>query len=241
MGSMSLATPTTSSVTAVLWDIDSTLLKAGRAGINAFLDAVHDVAGTRPSGEGLDLGGRIDPDIAAAMLEVIGAPTSLAGAVLDRLAVIAAERLDQFAEQTTVLAGIAAMVDRLARAGVRQTVVTGNIEAVGRIKLLAAGLVPPIDPDVGGFGDSGTTRAEVAGAALAKLAADGWRSPLDTCWIIGDTPRDAACAQAVGVRCALVATGRHSTESLSSLGADVVVEHFDRPGPLLQLWGDAVR
>lgn len=240
MGPMSLAAPTTS-VTAVLWDIDSTLLTAGRAGITAFLDAVHDVAGARPSAVGLDLGGRIDPDIAATMLAAIGAPTSLAGAVLDRLAVLAADRLDEFAEQTTVLAGIAGMVDRLARRRVWQTVVTGNIEAVGRIKLLAAGLVPPIDPALGGFGDSGATRAEVAGAALTKLAAAGWRSPLDTCWIIGDTPRDAACAQAVGVRCALVATGRHSAASLASLGADVVIEDFDRLDPLLALWADAAK
>jgi phosphoglycolate phosphatase len=229
-------TAPTSSVTAVLWDIDSTLLTAGRAGVDAFLDAVADVAGTRPSGAGLDLGGRIDPDIAATMLDAIGAPVALAGAVLDRLAVVSAARQDQFAAQTSALTGIPEMVRRLADLGVRQTVVTGNIEAVGRIKLLAAGLTPPIDPDLGGFGDNGSTRAEVAGFALAKLKADGWASSLDTCWIVGDTPRDAACATAVGVRCALVATGRHDAASLSALGADVVLEDFGQAGPLLRHW-----
>lgn len=235
MVAMSLASPE-SAVTAVLWDIDSTLLTAGRAGVHAFLDAVADVAGTRPSGTGLDLGGRIDPDIATAMLDAIGAPATLAGAVLDRLAVVSTARQDQFAAQTSALTGIPEMVRRLADLGVRQTVVTGNIEAVGRIKLLAAGLAPPIDPDLGGFGDNGSTRAEVAGVALAKLVADGWESPLDTCWIVGDTPRDAACARAVGVRCALVATGRHDAASLSTLGADVVLEDFGQAGLLLQHW-----
>lgn len=233
-------TQKTPSVTAVLWDIDGTLLNSGRAGVNAFLDAVADVAGTRPSGAGLDLGGRIDPDIAATMLGAVGAPESLAGAVLDRLAVIAASRLEQFSAQTSALTGIPAIVHRLAGLGVRQTVVTGNIEAVGRIKLLAAGLVPPIDPDLGGFGDSGTSRAEVAGVAVAKLVADGWESSPERCWIVGDTPRDAACAAAIGVRCALVATGRHSAQSLSTLGADVVLEDFDRAEPLLRAWGAPV-
>ncbi len=233
---MNLAAPTTPFVTAVLWDIDGTLLTAGRVGVDAFLDAVADVAGTRPSGVGLDLGGRIDPDIAAAMLGEIGAPDSLAGAVLDRLAVVAAARLDQFFAQTTPLAGIDSIVHRLTDLGVRQTVVTGNIEAVGRIKLLAAGLAPPINADLGGFGDSGTTRAQVAGIALQKLAADGWKPDLDTCWIVGDTPRDVSCAKAVGVRCALVATGRHGVESLSTLGADVVLEDFDHADSLLRHW-----
>lgn len=229
-------TAPTSSVTAVLCDIDGTLLNAGRAGVNAFLDAVTDVAGTRPSGVGLDLGGRIDPDIAATMLAAIGAPESLAGAVLDRLAVIAADRHDEFAAQTSALTGIPAMLQRLADLGVEQTVVTGNIEAVGRIKLSAAGLMPPIDPDLGGFGNHGTTRAAVAGVAVEKLVASGWQAPLDTCWIVGDTPRDAACARAIGVRCALVATGRHDARSLSTLGADVVIEDFDQADALLRLW-----
>jgi phosphoglycolate phosphatase len=237
-GTMAAMSPTAppSSVTAVLWDIDGTLLTAGKAGVNAFLDAVADVTGTRPSGVGLDLGGRIDPDIAVTMLAAVGASESLAGAVLDRLAVVAAARRDQFAAQTSALTGIPAMVHRLAELGVRQTVVTGNIEAVGRIKLLAAGLAPPIDPDLGGFGDHGSTRAEVAAIALAKLVADGWESSLDTCWIVGDTPRDAACAKAIGVRCALVATGRHDAESLSALAADVVIEDFDRADTLLRHW-----
>lgn len=242
---MSLAAPdpsvTAVSVTAVLWDIDSTLLTAGRAGVDAFLDAVADVAGTRPSGAGLDLGGRIDPDIAVMMLDTVGAPPALAGAVLDRLAVLSAARQEQFAAQTSALTGIEKMVHRLADLGVRQTVVTGNIEAVGRIKLLAAGLAPPIDPDLGGFGEDGTTRAEVAGVALAKLTADGWDSSLDTCWIVGDTPRDAACARAIGVRCALVATGRHDAASLSALGADVVLEDFGRAAPLLGRWFPGAR
>lgn len=233
---MSLPAPQISPVTAVLWDIDGTLLTAGRAGVHAFLDAIADVAGTRPSADGVDMGGRIDPEIAVDMLRTIGAPESLAGAVLDRLAVLAADRLDQFTAHTIALPGISAMVGRLADLDVRQTVVTGNIEAVGRIKLMAAGLVPPIDPSLGGFGDAGSTRAEVAAVALRKLVSDGWEASLDSCWIVGDTPRDAACAKAIGVRCALVATGRHSAMSLATLGADVVLEDFRRTGPLLPRW-----
>jgi phosphoglycolate phosphatase len=39
--------------------------------------------------------------------------------------------------------------------------------------------------------------------------------------IIGDTPRDIACARADGLRCIAVATGPYSAEELD--GADVVL------------------
>jgi phosphoglycolate phosphatase-like HAD superfamily hydrolase len=55
-------------------------------------------------------------------------------------------------------------------------------------------------------------------------------------WVVGDTPRDLACARAVGVRCALVATGRRSIEELTGLGADIVLPDLSDPQPLLHLW-----
>ncbi|WP_411267430.1 HAD hydrolase-like protein [Actinoplanes sp. KI2] len=38
----------------------------------------------------------------------------------------------------------------------------------------------------------------------------------DSCWIIGDTPRDLACTRALGLRSALVATGRYRFESFGA-------------------------
>ena len=49
-------------------------------------------------------------------------------------------------------------------------------------------------------------------------------------------PRDLGCARAVGVRCALVATGRTPFEDLSGLGADIVLPDLSDPRPLLDLW-----
>jgi phosphoglycolate phosphatase len=56
------------------------------------------------------------------------------------------------------------------------------------------------------------------------------------CWIVGDTPRDLACAQALGLRCALVATGRHSAGSLSGIGADAVLTGIDDPRAVQEWW-----
>lgn len=66
------ARPRRAAVSAVLWDIDGTLLTSGGAVARSFLDAVQAVCGTRPDPVGLDFGGRLDPEIAALLVAAVG-------------------------------------------------------------------------------------------------------------------------------------------------------------------------
>jgi phosphoglycolate phosphatase len=222
--------------TTVLWDIDGTLLRSGPVAPVAFLDAVAEVTGVRPTPEGRDYGGRLDTEIAQMLLAAVGAEMTHVGDVLAALERLVLERLGQLRAQTRTYPGVDALLARLAAAGVRQTVVTGNIAAVARHKLEAGGLIPPIELGFGGFGDSAASRAAVARTALGRLSADGWQPDPAEVWIVGDTPRDLACARAVGVRCALVATGRATVGELAALGADIVLPDLSDPRPLLELW-----
>jgi phosphoglycolate phosphatase len=222
--------------TTVLWDIDGTLVRSGGVAAQAFLDAVTEVTGVRPSAERRDYGGRLDTEIAAMLLAAVGAEMSLTADVLAALDRLVAGRLDDLRTQTSSYPGVDALLATLASAGVRQTVVTGNLAAIARHKLEAGGLIPPIELDVGGFGDSAADRAAVARVALDRLSQAGWQPDPDEVWIVGDTPRDLACARAVGVRCALVATGRRTFSELTGLGADIVLPDLSDPGPLLRLW-----
>jgi phosphoglycolate phosphatase len=222
--------------TTVLWDIDGTLLRSGPVAPVAFLDAVAEVTGVRPTPEGRDYGGRLDTEIAQMLLAAVGAEMTHVGDVLAALERLVLERLGQLRAQNRTYPGVDALLARLAAAGVRQTVVTGNIAAVARHKLEAGGLIPPIELGFGGFGDSAASRAAVAQTALDRLSADGWKPDSAGVWIVGDTPRDLACARAVGVRCALVATGRATVGELAALGADIVLPDLSDPRPLLELW-----
>jgi len=47
-------------------------------------------------------------------------------------------------------------------------------------------------------------------------------------WIIGDTPKDIACARAIGARCLAVATGSFDAVQLEAHGADRVVGSLDQ-------------
>jgi phosphoglycolate phosphatase len=222
--------------TTVLWDIDGTLVRSGGVAARAFLDAVTEVTGRRPSAGRRDYGGRLDTEIAVMLLDAVGAARDLTGDVLAALERLVAGRADELRAQTSAFPGVDALVRQLAGAGVRQTVVTGNVAAVARYKLDAGRLIPPIEPEFGGYGESAPDRAAVARVALDRLSAAGWRPNPEQVWIVGDTPRDLACAQAVGVRCALVATGRRTIAELSGLGADIVLADLADPRPLLDLW-----
>jgi phosphoglycolate phosphatase len=222
--------------TTVLWDIDGTLVHSGGVAAGAFLDAVAEVTGQRPTSERRDYGGRLDPEIAEMLLTAVGAKMTHIADVLEALQRRVAERLDELRAQTSTYPGVDALLAKLAGAGVRQTVVTGNLATIARHKLEAGGLIPPVELDFGGFGDSAPTRAAVAQVALDRLSAAGWQPDLAEVWVVGDTPRDLACARAIGVRCALVATGRTAIEELTGLGADIVLPDLSDPRPLLNLW-----
>jgi phosphoglycolate phosphatase len=229
-------TSSSARATTVLWDIDGTLVRSGGVAARAFLDAVTEVTGLRPGPERRDYGGRLDTEIADMLLAAVGAKTTRVADVLAALERLVTERLDELRAQTSAFPGVEALLAQLAQAGVRQTVVTGNLAAIARYKLEAGLLIPPIEPDFGGFGDSAPNRAAVAQVALDRLSAAGWRPDPSEVWIVGDTPRDLACARAIGVHCALVATGRPTIGELSGLGADIVLPDLSDPRPLLDRW-----
>jgi phosphoglycolate phosphatase-like HAD superfamily hydrolase len=122
-----------------------------------------------------------------------------------------------------------------------QTVVTGNIEPVARMKLAAAALVDHLLLDVGGYGSDHHERAELVHIACRRI--ETAHRPVDPrhTWVVGDTPRDLACARAAGVRCVLVATGTHSLESMRDLGADAVLPDLADLDQFLELVSSARR
>ena len=112
----------------------------------------------------------------------------------------------------------------------RLSLVTGNLEAIARLKLARAGIGEWFEPGQGGFGSDHSSRAELP--AIARRRAGGW--PRERTVVIGDTPRDIACARADGVRVAAVATGPFAVEALAD--ADAVADDARALLPVLSDW-----
>ena len=214
----------------VLWDIDGTLLRGGGVARDVFDVAVTAVLGHHPGDHRLRMGGKTDPQIALeilayAALEEAEATEHLP-AVLAELERGLAAAADELREHGHVLPGVPEVLQALdANPEIRSTVLTGNTEANAAVKLAAFELTPWIDLEIGAFGSDDRDRTALVPIALERARRlRGLRLDPDDVWVVGDTPRDLACARAGGVRCALVATGHAPLEELRATDADAVLE-----------------
>ncbi len=208
----------------LLFDIDGTLLlKATAAHVAAVHEALREVYGViEARGAKVEAAGRTDMEIARdiALLSGVTAERFDDGRGDFRAACVAAyARLCPDDLSDYVAPGVPGVLDALVtRDRVRLGLLTGNLEPVARLKLARAGLAHYFDPWVGGFGSDHDDRTELPAIARARAGA----YPRAHTVIIGDTPRDIACARADGLRCIAVATGPFSASELG--GADVVLD-----------------
>jgi phosphoglycolate phosphatase-like HAD superfamily hydrolase len=218
---------------AILWDIDGTLVHTAGVGGAAFVTAIETIFGVTAGGHGVSLAGKTDPQIAREILTVLdlhgsgpgdmGADAHLSGVVAETERIVAARR-DEIRARGRILPGVEALLAALSRPGTVQTVLTGNTAANAAVKLDAFGLQAWLDLEVGAYGSDDADRNALVPVALARIQAR--HGPLDRrrVWVIGDTPLDAACARAGGVRCLLVASGFAARSALDVAGADLVVD-----------------
>ncbi len=131
-----------------------------------------------------------------------------------------------------VTPGMAELLQRLAeRDDTLLALVTGNYEPIARMKLRAAGIGRWFPSRQGGFGSDHEQRAELPRIARGRAGEDGEPYPRRRTVVIGDTPRDIACARADGVRVLALATGPFAADALRE--ADGVARDARELGELL--------
>ena len=178
--------------------------------------------GVDVSGRRVDAAGRTDRAIARSLLGAAGVDDGAVDGGAERVLAATCAAYEELCPpdlSATVSPGIAEALDELAgRPGeFRFSLVTGNFEPVARLKLARAGIGHHFAPGQGGFGSDAEDRAALPPVARAR--AGDW--PRERTVVIGDTPRDIACARADGIRVVGVATGPYGVEELG--GADAVV------------------
>ena len=222
----------------LLFDIDGTLLQraadAHRDAIHAALLEVHGLRDpVRRAGH--EVAGRTDAEIARGLLVAAGFPARSIDERADDVRIAACEayaRLCPDDLSAHVTPGIAQLLESLtARGRDRLALVTGNYEAIARMKLRAAGIGDHFPAGQGGFGSDHEQRAELPRIARRRAGEDGRPYPREDTLVIGDTPRDIACARADGVRVVAVATGPYRPEDLGA--ADAVARSARELGGLL--------
>jgi phosphoglycolate phosphatase len=210
----------------LLWDIDGTLVRAGSLGAAVFDQAVTDVTGRVPANRPR-MSGKTDPQIVREYLDDLGLPEDpdTVAAILRLLASHLEARSGELRVTGSVCPGVPELLARLhADRRVVNGVLTGNIAPNAVVKLAAFGLEGWLDLAVGAYGSDDPDRLALVPIAMGRVAETHLlRLQPEDVWVIGDTPRDLACARAAGAHCLLVATGRFSLDELGPLGADATL------------------
>jgi phosphoglycolate phosphatase-like HAD superfamily hydrolase len=185
----------------------------------------------------VEVAGRTDIAIARDLLTAAGVPGTRIDASVRAVAartVAAYERLCPRDLSSRLAPGIFSLLPKLASRPhqFRLSLVTGNLEAVARLKLARAGVGGYFDAGQGAFGSDAENRDELPTLARSRASLPAW--PRERTVVIGDTPRDIACARADGVRVVAVGTGPFGVEALAD--ADAVVDDARALLPVLEDW-----
>ncbi len=211
---------------AYLFDIDGTLLRSrDRVHVDSVAWSVHRVTGFEITLAGIQLQGNTDTAILREACRQAGIPADVLEeqyeAILDTMRNCVAEKRHEL--DLYLMPGVNEVLRHLAQRGALLGVASGNLEAIGWIKIEKAGLREWFH--FGGFSDQLPDRAELVKHAVRKAREmDGHESSSGTkICVVGDTPRDIEAARANGLSVIAVATGRSSFEELLQHQPDACV------------------
>ena len=199
----------------LFWDIDGTLLTTGKAGVPAWEAAVREITGRDFQLSSIRVPGLTDYQIAVRTFEILGLQPeqTMVRRMVQRYEDLLPESLPL--KKGTVLPNVREILEHLrGRRDVRSYLLTGNTRRGGSAKLQHYGLLHFFSD--GAFAEDSGERASIAARAL-ELAEKAGPIADESVFVIGDTPHDIHCANAIGARTIAVATGGYSVDELAAL------------------------
>lgn len=221
----------------LFWDIDGTLLTTGKAGVPAWEAAVREVTGREFQLSSIRVPGLTDYQIAVKTFELldIAADEERLRRMVRRYEELLPEYLPL--RQGRVLPNVREILDDLKdRADVRSYLLTGNTRGGARAKLTHYDLFKYF-PD-GAFAEDTRARATIASRAL-ELARRAGPIAEERIFVIGDTPHDIECANAIDARTIAVGTGGYSLEELEAHRPWCIFPELPAPDEFLDIIGAA--
>jgi phosphoglycolate phosphatase len=220
----------------LLFDIDGTILLSGGAGAKAMLAAGQKLFGNSFNFD-LDTSGKLDTQIYKELaklnpsLEMEHRHDEFREAYLKLL-----EFELNWENKAFLMPGIKTLLEDLRkRQHITLGLLTGNYGPAAKLKLKAVDIQHEWFT-ITAFGDEGITRPDLVELAIKRYQElkNETLHPREVV-VIGDTPKDVACAQAHGCVAFAVATGRWSVEQLQAARADIVVDNLGDATKLLGL------
>lgn len=219
----------------ILFDIDGTLISAGGAGTRSLNKAFEEILGIKDAFKNFEMAGKTDVQIIKEGLMVAGIEPSMS---------LVNEIIESYLNNLRVEIN---NNSKHLKPGVKEFIefiyyelnyplglLTGNLEKGARIKLEPFGL--NLFFPVGAFGSDHEDRKQLLPIAIERFSKKfNYYIDFHKCIVIGDTPRDVACAKPYGAKVIAVATGPYSVKELQKTDADIVVENLSETNKILTL------
>ena len=208
----------------VLFDIDLTILHTAGSGLCAMTDVLREFTGHEGDVIPIRFDGKTDPLIVPELFEVNGyalTPDRYEPFMQRYIA-----KLDEVQRTQTdwfLFPGVKEIISRIWETeGFHLALVTGNDERGARLKLA------PFDLNryfpIGGFASDSAVRRELIPIAIRRAEAHyGMVFDRRNVIVIGDSVGDVKSANAEGIRCLAVMTGRTTREELRNAGGCTII------------------
>lgn len=210
-------------MSVVLFDIDGTLLRnAGPHHKEALVTGIRNATGVNTTLEGVPTAGMLDRDLIRAMLRTAGASERRIRSVM---ATVVEACMSAYRDCGTldlrdrVCPGVFECLNALRERGAVMGVVTGNLTAIGWLKLEFAGLRNFFS--FGAFAEDGSTRRRLA--LVAARHARRVHGASGTVSLVGDHANDIEAAKSNGFQSVAVATGLMPLHELQVHAPDILV------------------
>jgi phosphoglycolate phosphatase len=200
----------------VLFDIDGTLMTTGAAGADAMRDVFAELCGIPDGFAGIEMSGKTDTAILREALthhQLDEAAVSV-DVFHERYITRLRLTLQEAHRPRRLMPGIPALLETLAgQPDLVLGLLTGNVAMGAQLKLEAFGIWHYFQ--LGAYGSDHHDRNTLVPIAQQRAhALLGHTIPAQQTFVIGDTPRDIACAHAHGACAIAVATGNYPIEVL---------------------------
>lgn len=210
----------------VLFDIDGTLLSAGRVFKLALTEALHKTFGSTGPWGTYDFSGKTDPQIVRDLMRGAGLPErTIDGRLAEALGRYRDRLLELIRpEDVTPKPGALALVESLVvEPCVTLGLLTGNLEACARAKLEPLGLNRHFP--FGAYGSDHEDRHRLPVIAVERAnGATGRHFTGAAIVVVGDSIHDVRCGRDLGVRAVAVASGRTTRDQLAAESPDALLD-----------------
>ncbi|MCP4423052.1 MAG: HAD hydrolase-like protein [Chloroflexi bacterium] len=213
----------------LLFDIDGTLIRSHGAGREMLAAALTELFGTAGPIDSYKMSGKIDYRIITDLLTAAGIAAAEIEAKLTDVYRLMTEkaRLIFPANEMSACPGVEPLLAALnQREDALLGLMTGNIRETAPLKLRAA-RIDPAQFRLGVYGSEAQTRNQLPAIAMQR-ATDLMGRPFNgtNTVVIGDTPADILCARAGKATVVAVASGWHSSQTLTRYQPDFLLENL---------------